>query len=73
MAPLATMRPAVPTLPSRAHPQDYGRRHNSLKLLLQYTLIGYPDRVPYYYMLIIFGGKRWEKKEEKGGEKWLWD
>ena len=24
--PLATTRPSVPTLPSRAHPQDYGRR-----------------------------------------------
>ena len=29
------------------------------------TPIGYPIRVPYYYILINFGGKRWEKKREK--------
>ena len=30
----ATTRPSVPTLPSRAHPQDDVRAGNSLKLLL---------------------------------------
>ena len=40
----ATSQLSVPTLPSRAHPQDYGRRHNSLKLV-DWLAFGQPFRI----------------------------
>ena len=55
----ATTRLSVPTLPSRAHPQDYGRRHNSLKLIVVIMIIFF-FHFPFFQKSKIFQNPKFQ-------------